>query len=204
MLQPGCFSGSVQLCMSYLFWWGINPGCQCSAENMRLWHQAHYRSTVRFVRQGQIRAAAAQPVTLHVNLPHMLHWRHVLSFLIVPSVLSPCLFSDRAWCFCVSFYSMFYQPIYSSLTYFSHCLLLRDLAARNCLVAEHNVVKISDFGMSRQQDDGVYSAEGGLRQIPVKWTAPEALNYGTTQLFLPCNHNQHTTPGSVCQLSIEN
>jgi len=55
---------------------------------------------------------------------------------------------------------------------------LRDLAARNCLVADHNVVKISDFGMSRQQDDGVYSAEGGLRQIPVKWTAPEALNYG--------------------------
>ncbi|KAM4596932.1 tyrosine-protein kinase Fes/Fps [Fundulus diaphanus] len=59
----------------------------------------------------------------------------------------------------------------------------RDLAARNCLVAEHNVVKISDFGMSRERDDGVYSAEGGLRQIPVKWTAPEALNYGryTTQ-----------------------
>ncbi|XP_041846405.1 tyrosine-protein kinase Fes/Fps isoform X2 [Melanotaenia boesemani] len=59
----------------------------------------------------------------------------------------------------------------------------RDLAARNCLVAERNMVKISDFGMSRQQDDGVYSAEGGLRQIPVKWTAPEALNYGryTTQ-----------------------
>nr|XP_061819507.1 tyrosine-protein kinase Fes/Fps-like isoform X1 [Nerophis lumbriciformis] len=54
----------------------------------------------------------------------------------------------------------------------------RDLAARNCLVAEHHVVKISDFGMSRQQDDGVYSAEGGLRQIPIKWTAPEALNYG--------------------------
>ncbi|CAN9507027.1 unnamed protein product [Ophioblennius macclurei] len=54
----------------------------------------------------------------------------------------------------------------------------RDLAARNCLVAERNVVKISDFGMSRQEDDGVYSAEGGLRQVPVKWTAPEALNYG--------------------------
>ncbi|KAM6950252.1 tyrosine-protein kinase Fes/Fps isoform 2-T2 [Lycodopsis pacificus] len=54
----------------------------------------------------------------------------------------------------------------------------RDLAARNCLVAQHNVVKISDFGMSRQQDDGVYSAGGGLRQIPVKWTSPEALNYG--------------------------
>ncbi|XP_077480589.1 tyrosine-protein kinase Fes/Fps isoform X2 [Stigmatopora argus] len=54
----------------------------------------------------------------------------------------------------------------------------RDLAARNCLVTDGGVVKISDFGMSRQQDDGVYSAEGSLRQIPIKWTAPEALNYG--------------------------
>uniref|UniRef100_A0A672QVG5 Tyrosine-protein kinase n=1 Tax=Sinocyclocheilus grahami TaxID=75366 RepID=A0A672QVG5_SINGR len=54
----------------------------------------------------------------------------------------------------------------------------RDLAARNCLVGEESVVKISDFGMSRQEQDGVYSATGGMKQIPVKWTAPEALNYG--------------------------
>ncbi|KAM8854132.1 tyrosine-protein kinase Fer isoform X1 [Synchiropus splendidus] len=53
----------------------------------------------------------------------------------------------------------------------------RDLAARNCLVADSNVLKISDFGMSRQEDDGVYSSSG-LKQIPIKWTAPEALNYG--------------------------
>lgn len=53
----------------------------------------------------------------------------------------------------------------------------RDLAARNCLVGESNVLKISDFGMSRQEDDGVYSSSG-LKQIPIKWTAPEALNYG--------------------------
>uniref|UniRef100_A0A4W3JW19 Tyrosine-protein kinase n=1 Tax=Callorhinchus milii TaxID=7868 RepID=A0A4W3JW19_CALMI len=53
----------------------------------------------------------------------------------------------------------------------------RDLAARNCLVGESNVLKISDFGMSRQEDDGIYSSSG-LKQIPIKWTAPEALNYG--------------------------
>uniref|UniRef100_A0A673AVW1 Tyrosine-protein kinase n=1 Tax=Sphaeramia orbicularis TaxID=375764 RepID=A0A673AVW1_9TELE len=53
----------------------------------------------------------------------------------------------------------------------------RDLAARNCLVADGSVLKISDFGMSRQEDDGVYSSSG-LKQIPIKWTAPEALNYG--------------------------
>uniref|UniRef100_UPI00398EB828 tyrosine-protein kinase Fer isoform X1 n=1 Tax=Pristiophorus japonicus TaxID=55135 RepID=UPI00398EB828 len=53
----------------------------------------------------------------------------------------------------------------------------RDLAARNCLVGDNNVLKISDFGMSRQEDDGIYSSSG-LKQIPIKWTAPEALNYG--------------------------
>ncbi|XP_028611532.1 tyrosine-protein kinase Fer isoform X1 [Grammomys surdaster] len=53
----------------------------------------------------------------------------------------------------------------------------RDLAARNCLVGENNTLKISDFGMSRQEDGGVYSSSG-LKQIPIKWTAPEALNYG--------------------------
>lgn len=60
----------------------------------------------------------------------------------------------------------------------SKCCIHRDLAARNCLVTEKNVLKISDFGMSREEADGIYAASAGLRQVPVKWTAPEALNYG--------------------------
>lgn len=43
------------------------------------------------------------------------------------------------------------------------------------------MLKISDFGMSRQEDDGIYSSSG-LKQIPIKWTAPEALNYGDTPI----------------------
>nr|XP_042712447.1 tyrosine-protein kinase Fes/Fps isoform X4 [Chrysemys picta bellii] len=58
-----------------------------------------------------------------------------------------------------------------------HCIH-RDLAARNCLVTEKNALKISDFGMSREEKDGIYASTGGMKQIPVKWTAPEALNYG--------------------------
>ncbi|KAH1184316.1 hypothetical protein KIL84_014932 [Mauremys mutica] len=58
-----------------------------------------------------------------------------------------------------------------------HCIH-RDLAARNCLVTEKNSLKISDFGMSREEEDGIYASTGGMKQIPVKWTAPEALNYG--------------------------
>ncbi|XP_054723913.1 tyrosine-protein kinase Fer-like [Uloborus diversus] len=52
----------------------------------------------------------------------------------------------------------------------------RDLAARNCLVDVNNIVKISDFGMSRKTIE--YVVTDGMKQIPIKWTAPEALNYG--------------------------
>lgn len=47
------------------------------------------------------------------------------------------------------------------------------------------MLKISDFGMSRQEDDGIYSSSG-LKQIPIKWTAPEALNYGDTPVSPGC------------------
>ncbi|XP_063216956.1 tyrosine-protein kinase Fer isoform X4 [Bacillus rossius redtenbacheri] len=52
----------------------------------------------------------------------------------------------------------------------------RDLAARNCLVGHENIVKISDFGMSREEEE--YIVSEGMKQIPIKWTAPEALNFG--------------------------
>ncbi|XP_075463966.1 tyrosine-protein kinase Fer-like [Ascaphus truei] len=58
-----------------------------------------------------------------------------------------------------------------------HCIH-RDLAARNILVGEGNVLKISDFGLSRQEEDGVYSSTGGIKHVPIKWTALEALKYG--------------------------
>lgn len=54
------------------------------------------------------------------------------------------------------------------------------------MVGESNILKISDFGMSRQEDDGVYSSSG-LKQIPIKWTAPEALNYGKD---IPVSYNK--------------
>jgi len=53
----------------------------------------------------------------------------------------------------------------------------RDLAARNCLIGNDGAVKISDFGMSRmtEGEDDVYMVNTTAKQIPIKWTAPEAL-----------------------------
>ncbi|XP_059837373.1 ephrin type-A receptor 7 isoform X3 [Hypanus sabinus] len=54
----------------------------------------------------------------------------------------------------------------------------RDLAARNILVNSNLVCKVSDFGLSRIVEDdpeAVYTTTGG--KIPVRWTAPEAIQY---------------------------
>ena len=52
----------------------------------------------------------------------------------------------------------------------------RDLAARNCLVGENDLVKVADFGLSRLLDAEIYDARAGTK-FPIKWTAPEALAY---------------------------
>lgn len=54
----------------------------------------------------------------------------------------------------------------------------RDLAARNCLVGDHHLVKVADFGLARLMQDEVYTAQTGCK-FPIKWTAPEGLAYGT-------------------------
>ena len=48
----------------------------------------------------------------------------------------------------------------------------RDLAARNVQVGEGNVVKIGGFGLARLLVDDYYL---GKENIPVRWTAPEAM-----------------------------
>ncbi|GFY63403.1 tyrosine-protein kinase HTK16 [Trichonephila inaurata madagascariensis] len=56
----------------------------------------------------------------------------------------------------------------------------RDLAARNILLSTNTQAKISDFGLSRAlgADSEYYRASTGGRW-PVKWYAPESINYGT-------------------------
>ncbi|KAM4691636.1 protein-tyrosine kinase 6 [Rhinophrynus dorsalis] len=52
----------------------------------------------------------------------------------------------------------------------------RDLAARNILMGHNNICKIADFGMARIIKDSYYMSFS--KEVPYKWTAPEALEYG--------------------------
>ena len=54
--------------------------------------------------------------------------------------------------------------------------ICRDLAARNCLLGEHHLVKIADFGLARMVQGEIYTAQAGAK-FPIKWTAPESLAY---------------------------
>ncbi|KFQ46007.1 Proto-oncogene tyrosine-protein kinase LCK, partial [Nestor notabilis] len=54
----------------------------------------------------------------------------------------------------------------------------RDLRAANILVSDALCCKIADFGLARLIEDNEYTAREGAK-FPIKWTAPEAINYGT-------------------------
>ncbi|KAM9786656.1 tyrosine-protein kinase Lck [Syngnathus typhle] len=53
----------------------------------------------------------------------------------------------------------------------------RDLRAANILVSYELICKVADFGLARLIEDSEYTAREGAK-FPIKWTAPEAINYG--------------------------
>ncbi|XP_073983157.1 insulin receptor-like isoform X2 [Rhodnius prolixus] len=54
----------------------------------------------------------------------------------------------------------------------------RDLAARNCMVSDKLIVKIGDFGMTRDIYETDYYRKGNKGLLPIRWMAPESLNDG--------------------------
>lgn len=58
------------------------------------------------------------------------------------------------------------------------CFVHRDLATRNCLVGGNMIVKIGDFGMSKDVYKSDYYRIGKDALLPIKWMAPEAIMYG--------------------------
>ncbi|XP_068685574.1 tyrosine kinase receptor Cad96Ca-like [Montipora foliosa] len=61
----------------------------------------------------------------------------------------------------------------------SNKIIHRDLAARNVLVGEGEKCKVTDFGMARNVEQGDIYTKRSRGRLPVKWTAHEALLYGT-------------------------
>ncbi|XP_042263641.1 NT-3 growth factor receptor [Thunnus maccoyii] len=63
--------------------------------------------------------------------------------------------------------------VYLASQHFVH----RDLATRNCLVGNGLLVKIGDFGMSRDIYSSDYYRVGGHTMLPIRWMPPESIMY---------------------------
>ena len=56
-------------------------------------------------------------------------------------------------------------------------ILHGDLALRNVLLSENNVIKICDFGLSKNLYTNINYQKLSDSPLPVKWLALETLNY---------------------------
>ncbi|XP_046665495.1 insulin-like receptor isoform X2 [Homalodisca vitripennis] len=54
----------------------------------------------------------------------------------------------------------------------------RDLAARNCMVNQDGIVKVGDFGMTRDVYETDYYRKNNTGLLPIRWMAPESLKDG--------------------------
>ena len=58
-----------------------------------------------------------------------------------------------------------------------HHFVHRDLATRNCLINEQLLVKIADFGLSKDVYSTDYYRLGERSLLPIRWMPPEAILY---------------------------
>ena len=57
----------------------------------------------------------------------------------------------------------------------SNNLAHRDLVGRNVLVCSDKIVKISDFGLTRNMSEDFIYMGKMARNLPLKWMSPEAI-----------------------------
>ena len=70
-------------------------------------------------------------------------------------------------CMCSASILVFLQKFLSELG-----IVHRDLACRNVLVGENKVLKISDFGLARENDIYIKTTDG---KLPLRWMAVESI-----------------------------
>uniref|UniRef100_A0A8D0GC51 receptor protein-tyrosine kinase n=1 Tax=Sphenodon punctatus TaxID=8508 RepID=A0A8D0GC51_SPHPU len=97
------------------------------------------------------------------------------------------LFNPNPLALCCSDQLCIAKQVAAGMAYLSERKFVhRDLATRNCLVGENMVVKIADFGLSRNMYSADYYKANENDAIPIRWMPPESIFY-----------NRYTTESDV-------
>uniref|UniRef100_A0A7M4ERH3 non-specific protein-tyrosine kinase n=1 Tax=Crocodylus porosus TaxID=8502 RepID=A0A7M4ERH3_CROPO len=117
--------------------------------------------------------------------------RDSLEILILCSASHCCIFQGKEGGFIVrdstsktgkytvSVYTKSSGDLQGTIRHYVVCCTTQNqyyLAARNCLVNDQGIVKVSDFGLSRYVLDDEYTSSVGSK-FPVRWSPPEVLMY---------------------------
>uniref|UniRef100_T1JGL1 receptor protein-tyrosine kinase n=1 Tax=Strigamia maritima TaxID=126957 RepID=T1JGL1_STRMM len=101
---------------------------------------------------------------LYQNIHTYVNWKENQKNELHEEKVTPCQFISYAW------------QIAKGMEYLANNRFIhRDLAARNILLASKEVVKISDFGLTRDVYERNYYEKKTSSKLPIKWMALESL-----------------------------
>lgn len=81
------------------------------------------------------------------------------------------------WYLCQSIsHILFYLPIFTQEYLSSLNVIHHDLACRNVLVSCNKLLKVTDFGLSREAEE-MYQSSKNASKLPLRWMAPEAISH---------------------------
>lgn len=120
------------------------------------------------------------------NHPHVLHligisFENNLPLVVLPLMENGCLLGylrNENNTVTIKNLLRFAKEIASGMSYLAEQRFVhRDLAARNCMLDANLLVKVADFGLTRDVylDPKEEYIQNELKEVPIKWMAPESL-----------------------------
>ena len=127
-------------------------------------HEAEVMKLIRHSNVVSLKGVCTQGTQLLIITEFMSHGS-LVKYLRTPSGRQTTLPQLLTWA----------TQVCNGMTHLEECKIIhRDVAARNVLMGEELVCKISDFGLAQKVSGDTYK-ESSRTQFPIKWMAPEAI-----------------------------
>ena len=138
------------------------PKLDCTSVSEFL-HESEIMKTLRHPNVVSLRGVCTKGEQIYIITEFMAH-NNMIKYLRGPGRRTP-MAQLLVWA----------NQICNAMTYLEQCNIIhRDVAARNILINEKLVCKVSDFGLAQKVSGSTYK-ESSRTQFPLKWMAPETI-----------------------------